>query len=925
MKKNLFFSLGVMLLLSACSNDMKDAVDNVPVPQSGLQYMEFTASAGTDTRTELTSDNKVVWQDGDEISIFDGTGNRKFTTKDGGASAVFGGNAASADNYYALYPYQEGATLEGNVIKNVTLPSEQTAKAGSFDVPYNLSVAKASSDLQLAFKNVGSLVKFAVSNDQAANVRKVKLTSYDNTAVLTGTVDITLGSQPAVTSSSGQQPFATLIADDGLETGKYYYFAVLPSELSTGFSLTFFDEQGNTWQKDYTKEANLNRSNILKLAAIEVGAFTNSLLTNANLIAAAEKSTGRTFTKNADGSVSLLNDDNYQIAMAVTRLNVRDKGDSSVCDEIGVFSNLEYLDCCVNEITYLDLSKNTALTYLNLGANQLTNLDISKNTALTELGCAFNQLTSLDLSKNSALTELHCDHNQLTSLDLTNNTALTMLNCSFNQLASLDLTNNTALTGLHCAWNQLTSLDLSKNTALAELHCDVNQLTSLDLTNNTALTTINCGSNLLASIDLSKNNALTNLACHNNQLTSLDLTKNTALTSLGCDWNQLTNLDLSKNTSLTYLDCNSNQLTSLDLTNNTALTTCLNCHSNHLKSLDISNHNQLDWGNLYVGIQTDSTTGEDQELTLYVNADQISQGLQDPDGMNKNVNKLLKSDLLLTNANLIAAAEASTGRTFTKNANGSVSLSNDDNYQIAMAVTRIDVSYKEDLSVCEEIGVFSNLEYLNCNGNGIAELDLSNNIALTELYCDNNQLTYLNLSNNTALTELRCYDNKLTSLDLSNNSSLTGLSCGHNLLTNLNMTNHSALTHLWCANNKLTNLTLAKHTALTSLVCENNQLTNIDVSNCAALSEFYCSLNQLTSLNLSNNTALDYLQCCRNQLTSLDISNNNQINWGSLLVGNQTNSTGEDQNLNLYVNSDQLSQPLSDTEENKNVFRFLKE
>ena len=99
MKNTIAFSLGALLLLSACSNDMKEVVDSAPVPQSGLQYMEFTASAGTDTRTELTSDNKVVWQAGDEISIFDGTGNRKFTSKEGGASAIFGGNAASANTY----------------------------------------------------------------------------------------------------------------------------------------------------------------------------------------------------------------------------------------------------------------------------------------------------------------------------------------------------------------------------------------------------------------------------------------------------------------------------------------------------------------------------------------------------------------------------------------------------------------------------------------------------------------------------------------------------------------------------------------------------------------------------------------------------------------------------------------------------------
>ncbi|MBE6289300.1 MAG: hypothetical protein E7100_03580 [Bacteroidaceae bacterium] len=785
MKKNIAYSLCAMLLLSACSNDMKDVVDNASVPQSGLQYMEFTASTGTGTRTQLTSDNKVVWQAGDEISIFDGTGNRKFTTKEGGASAVFGGNAASADNYYALYPYQEGATLEGNVIKNVTLPSEQTAKAGSFDAAFNLSVASATSDLQLVFDNVGSLVKFAVSNEQAANVRKVKLTSNDDTAVLTGSVDITLGDQPTVTPVSGQQASATLIADNGLEAGKYYYFAVLPSELSTGFSLTFYDNEGKTWQKDYTKEANITPSSILKLSAIEIGSFTNSLLTNANLIAAAEASTGRTFTKNEDGSVSLLDDDNYQIAMAVTRLYVVEKGDPSVCEEIGVFSNLELLNCYGNGITVLNLSN---------------------NASLTTLYCDNNQLTDLELSNNASLTTLYCNNNQLTKLDLSNNTALTDLRCYNNQLTDLVLSNNASLTYLDCNNNLLTKLNLSNNTVLTEFHCDFNQLTRLIL--------------------------------------------------------PITN-------TLTTLYCNNNQLATLSLSNTSALTT-LNCSYNYFLSLDISYNYQIDCSTLKVGNQ-----GDYKPLDLYVNVAQFSQPLPNSEE-NRDVNKVLNIRAsFLTNGYLIRDAQRAAGRAFTKDANGRVSLLDDDNYQIVMAVTSLNVI---DSSEVEEIGVFSNLEYLDCSSINISSLDISNNTALTGLRCEGNLLTSLDVSNNTALKELICYENQLTSLDLS------------------------------------------KNTELTNLRCDDNQLTSLDLTNNTALTELICVSNQLTSLDLTKNTKLIELKCTSNWLTNLDISNNNQIDCSILKVGNQRNN----QTLNLYVNADQLSQTLP-TEENERVNILLKE
>ncbi len=137
----------------------------------------------------------------------------------------------------------------------------------------------------------------------------------------------------------------------------------------------------------------------------------------------------------------------------------------------------------------------TALTDIDCDGNQLTSLDVSKNTALKWLLCHSNQLTSLDVSKNTALWYLDCFRNQLTSLDVSKNTALMVLNCDYNQLASLDVSKNTALWYLDCRMNQLTSLDVSKNTALTELLCNSNQLTSLDVSKNTALTYLDCYEN----------------------------------------------------------------------------------------------------------------------------------------------------------------------------------------------------------------------------------------------------------------------------------------------------------------------------------------------------------------------------------------------------------------------------------------------
>jgi len=50
---------------------------------------------------------------------------------------------------------------------------------------------------------------------------------------------------------------------------------------------------------------------------------------------------------------------------------------------------------------------------LSCNENQLTVLDVSKNTELITLSCNENQLTALDVSKNTALTWLSCRDNNM--------------------------------------------------------------------------------------------------------------------------------------------------------------------------------------------------------------------------------------------------------------------------------------------------------------------------------------------------------------------------------------------------------------------------------------------------------------------------------------------------------------------------------
>ena len=117
-----------------------------------------------------------------------------------------------------------------------------------------------------------------------------------------------------------------------------------------------------------------------------------------------------------------------------------------------------------NDDNILSLSEINAVTSVNVSDSSIQSLKgIEYFTSLNHLNCRYNQLTSLDVSKNTALTSLYCDENQLSSLDVSKNTKLTQLNCCYNQLTSLDVSKNTSLRYLSFNNNHIAGIDLSKN------------------------------------------------------------------------------------------------------------------------------------------------------------------------------------------------------------------------------------------------------------------------------------------------------------------------------------------------------------------------------------------------------------------------------------------------------------------------------
>lgn len=284
MKKSSYLVNGLMvaaiaIAVSSCSKD-DDAFVQIPEPQQetvsnnsndddeliDMVFGATTASAGASTRSALTESNTVVWDEGDKIAIFDGTAAREFTTASTGQFATFAGKAKKASRYYAIYPYSTSASMENGIISGVELPARQTAVAGSYS--NNISVAY-SADMNLYFKNVVSLVKISINSDNASDVCKISLNTSAN---LAGRMEIAFDDDltPYVSSIEQASTNVSLELAAGFTKGANYYMAVLPANLSDGFSVTFTNKDGKETTKEYGGNVSMGRSSIFNLGEVQV-------------------------------------------------------------------------------------------------------------------------------------------------------------------------------------------------------------------------------------------------------------------------------------------------------------------------------------------------------------------------------------------------------------------------------------------------------------------------------------------------------------------------------------------------------------------------------------------------------------------------------------------------------------------------------
>ena len=160
----------------------------------------------------------------------------------------------------------------------------------------------------------------------------------------------------------------------------------------------------------------------------------------------------------------------------------------------------------------LDDEEIANVKYIHAPSKTISSLKgIEYFTELEGLDCDNNQLTSLDVSKNTKLVKLICSKNALTSLNTSHNPLLKKLDIYNNKITSIDVSQNTELETLYIGRNPIETLNVKNNVKLMELQSELNDLTSIDLSNNSPSMTLYMANNIYPitvgkgrSFDLSK-------------------------------------------------------------------------------------------------------------------------------------------------------------------------------------------------------------------------------------------------------------------------------------------------------------------------------------------------------------------------------------------------------------------------------------
>ena len=277
MKRAEFAAISLMAVIG-CTRES----DNIQTPSKERIFASIEQPAST--KVYADEELKVLWNEEDLISFFNKlTLNEKwmFMGETGDNAGYFSqvtqavGTGNELDYYCAVYPYNATTRISNQNVMTLSLPAEQTYMENSFGLGANTMVAVSSSSI-FSFKNVCGYLSFKLYGD-GVKVKSISLKGNNNERLAgKGTIPLAVGTAPVVTMADTATDEITLVCQNAVELNSSasdyteFWLVVPPVEFTSGFTVTITDENGGTFTKSTSSKLVITRSNIKRMAPIEV-------------------------------------------------------------------------------------------------------------------------------------------------------------------------------------------------------------------------------------------------------------------------------------------------------------------------------------------------------------------------------------------------------------------------------------------------------------------------------------------------------------------------------------------------------------------------------------------------------------------------------------------------------------------------------
>jgi hypothetical protein len=409
-------------------------------------------------------------------------------------------------------------------------------------------------------------------------------------------------------------------------------------------------------------------------------------------------------------------------------------------------------------------------------------------------------------------------------------------------------------------------------TSLNEIRVIGNPLQTFDLTSNVELQYLSAGSASLTSMNIAGLNKIIRIIIEGSSLTTIDLSTISDLELLTIkDNTELVSINVNGLLKLNFMSISNNdKLETVDTSTNTGLTDFYVYYCAKIDNLDFANNTSID-NIIFNELGSISNVSIKNGLNNFYleslsNPNLTCIEVSDADYVNENwsrtkITGALRFDEYLEFKN--DCDEVSTGETITIT---------DSNFE----------SYLESISVGNGIV-----------GDGLVSAELTSE--LTELDVSFQSISDLSgVENFTSLTTLNCSGNELTSLSVSELVNLTTLDCSYNDITALDITKNTNLVNLNCSANQLSELNTLSNSLLESIICEVNSIEYLNLVNNTKLSRLVANDNSLLGISLKNgnNTLItneNFSAFANSNLTCVEVDDANYSNMNWAQIDMQTN------------------------------------